>query len=135
MWKKKIKKIRNKGYMSIEASLIVSFILLTTFLMILGLLFTYERGHVFSKECERLYTIPIKNIRDKTVADYLNSEDYSKGIVYGELSSMGSYSSHKAKVSSSLIVREEKKISCKREIDQCSNRLRRWQLYDDIAED
>lgn len=125
----------NKGFMTIEASVIVPTILICAFFIILGLLFTYERANILSNEYRVLYSIPIKNIRDKTVEHYINGKDYTYAVIYGNADVNGEYVKHKASCTGSLDIYGKRNISTKREIDVCVDRLRRWQLYDDIREE
>ena len=125
----------NKGYMTIEARVIVPVIIFGAFFAILGLLIAYERGFVNSSEYERLYTIPLNNIRNECVEEYLSGADFEKSIVTGALDMKSSYSSHKASFEGTLRVIKDISVSCSREIDVREDRLRRWQLYDDTFEE
>ena len=124
----------NKGYMTIEASIIVPVILLAIMMIIVCLIFVYERSVASSSEFEALYTIPIKNIRNDNVTDYLSGRNYDEGLAYGSCDVDASYSWHMAKCDGTLHLYSDSEICGRREIDQCVERLRRWQLYGDIAD-
>ncbi|MBO4591864.1 MAG: hypothetical protein J5684_04815 [Eubacterium sp.] len=132
--KDKKRKNTNKGYMTLEASLIVPMVLCAIFMILFCLIFVYERGVVLSSENEALYTIPVKSIRDDSVTSYLSGRNYEEGITYGSCDVNVDYVSHKAKCEGMIHLYGDSGISSKREIDVCVDRLRRWQLYDDIAE-
>lgn len=125
----------NKGYMTIEASVVVPVILFGVFATILGLMLAYERGYAKASEYERLYTIPLNNIRNESVEEYLGGIDAEKGIVVGALGISSGYSGHKASFEGKLKVIKDVEVSCSREIDVREDRLRRWQLYDDTFEE
>lgn len=124
----------NKGYMTIEASIIVPTILIAIMTIIVCLIFVYERSVVASSEYEALYTIPVKNIRDDSVTAYLSGRNYEEGLAYGNCSINTEYSWHMAKCEGVLHIYSDSEIDGRREIDQCVERLRRWQLYDDLAD-
>ncbi len=131
---KKYRESKNKGYMTIEASLIVPVILIGVCIMIMGMILVYERSFLLATEYERLYTIPYEYIRADLVGDYLETEDYNRGLYYKTAEVDTYYISHLAVCDGVLRVRDSISVSGKHEIDVCSDRLRRWQLYDDIAE-
>lgn len=125
----------NKGYITIEASVIVPIVLFGVFATILGLMIAYERGYVKASEYERLYTIPLENIRNESVAAYLDGADCEKGIVCGSVEVTGGYSGHKALFEGVLRVMSDNEVNGSREVGVCTDRLRRWQLYDDTFEE
>ena len=124
----------DKGYMTIEASIILPTILMAIMMIIVCLIFVYERSVVASSEYEALYTIPLKNIRDDSVVSYLGGRDYQEGLAYGSCSVDTDYSRHMAKCEGILYLYTDSEIDSRREIDVCVERLRRWQLYGDIAD-
>ena len=131
--KKQIKS--NKGYMTIEASIILPTILLAIMMIIICLIFVYERSVVASSEYVALYTIPLKNIRNDSVMSYLSGKDYEEGLAYGSCSVDTDYSRHMAKCEGTLNFYTDSEIAGRREIDVCVDRLRRWQLYGDLADE
>ena len=124
----------NKGYMTIEASVIVPVILLATMLMIVGLVLTYEKARLLSNEYKALYTIPLDDIRGDNVQGYLGGKNYSDGIAYGSSSADVSYEGHRAKCDGTVELLGTVSADGDHEIDVLSDRLRRWQLYDSLAE-
>ena len=127
--------MNNRGYMTIEASVIIPVVLFGIFATILGLMLAYERGHIKASENERLYTVPLEYIRNENVEEYLNAADYEKGIVCGSAAVSCGYSGHKATAEGVLRVIDENEVNSGREIGVCTDRLRRWQLYDDTFEE
>lgn len=124
----------SKGYMTIEASFIVPIILFGCYFIIMGLMLVYERGYIISREYEEIFELPLYVVRDETVGEHLSDQTYDAGVVVGAAEVSGSYSSHRATCTGVLHIYGETGIDATREIDICSDRLRRWQLYDDIAE-
>ncbi len=127
--------MNNKGYMTIEASFIVPIVLFGIFFTIMGLMLSYERGYIIAEENVALYEIPLTNIRNDSVEGYLSGREYTGGVVIGSASVGTSYSSHKAKCSGVLKIYGTNSVSSSREVDVCTGRLRRWQLYDDLREE
>ncbi|MCR5213454.1 MAG: hypothetical protein K6E10_03495 [Eubacterium sp.] len=125
---------KNRGYMTVEASLLVPIILFGVFIMIMGMILVYERSCLMATEYERLYSVPLEYIRADIVEDYLASEDYNRGLYYKTACVETAYVSHLAVCDGVLKVRDNIEITGEHEIDVCTDRLRRWQLYDDIAE-
>lgn len=129
------KKINDYGYMTIEASFVIAVIITAIFVVIMGFIFTYERSYLISKEYKGLYSIPINNIRNNKVENYLESIDFKSPTMYGEVNLKGAYRNKKAEYKGELDLNSHTNMSVSREIDVCVDRLRRWQMYDDIAEE
>ncbi|MEE3399232.1 MAG: hypothetical protein VZR64_07180 [Eubacterium sp.] len=123
-----------KGFMTIEASVVVPVVIIGIFVCLLGLILVYERGYILSEERRALYTIPLVNIRNKEVEAYLNSQDYTKAVVLGSAEVDGSSSSNKATCEGSLHLFGSSEVDAEREIDVRMERLRRWQFYGDTYE-
>ena len=124
----------NKGYMTIEASVLVPVILVGAMLMIMGLILTYEKAKLMSTEYKALYSIPVDDIRSDSVAGYLSGKNYNEGIAYGSTSVNVSYAGHRARCDGMVVLNGTVTACGDHEIDVLSDRLRRWQLYDSLAE-
>lgn len=124
----------NKGYMIIEASVVIPIVLIAIFVTLAGLIICFEKSVIKVEEVETLYQIPLGNIRDDTVYNYLAAKTYGENIEYGSVNASGNYSRHKAAISGKLSYIKLFGVSSEREIDLRVDRLRRWQLYDDISE-
>lgn len=122
--------MNNKGFMTIEASVLVPVIFCAIFVMLYALIFIYERSVLSASEYEALYTVPLENIRNKEVEQYISTYDYKNGILYCDVSMKNGYSFHKASCDGQLELFGESQLKGTREIDACVDRLRRWQLYD-----
>ena len=125
----------NKGFMTIEASVVVPVVLFGVFTCIFGLIHAYERGYTMTGEYEALYEIPFNDVRNETSAGFLSGREYDKGIINGSLSVSCGYAGDKATCDGDLELFGNTKIKGEREIDVCVDRLRRWQLYDDIVQE
>ena len=126
---------KDKGYMTIEASIVIPVVLIGIFISLAGLIIMFEKSVIKAQEVETLYQIPLGYIRDDIVGGYLEEKNYGDSLEYGETSSSGNYSHHKACASGELEYIKRFKVSSEREIDLCVDRLRRWQFYDDISEE
>ncbi|MBO4863700.1 MAG: hypothetical protein J5517_05015 [Eubacterium sp.] len=126
--------MNNKGYMSIEASFVIPILLLGILVVLAGLIIMFEKSVISVEEVESIYSIPLENIRDDRVKDYLCSKSPGERIEYGQVETSSDYVLHKASYDGTLDYFKSFGISFKREIDVCTDRMRRWQLYDDIGE-
>ena len=126
---------KNKGYMTIEASVVIPVVLIGVFISLAGLIIMFEKSVIKAQEVETLYQMPLGCIRDDIVDDYLAEKNYGDTLEYGETSSSGNYAHHKACASGELDYIKSFKVNSRREIDLCVDRLRRWQFYDDISEE
>ena len=127
--------MKDKGYLTIEASVIVPVVLFGVFICLFGLVFIYEKGYVQSSIYEALYTIPLNNIRKDDVVSYLDSEDYSGGIVWGTSKVESKYIFKKAECDGTVDLYGSSSVDGVREVDCLVERLRRWQFYDGFAEE
>lgn len=127
--------MNNRGMMTVEASVIVPVVLFGVFICLFGLMLIYEKGYVLGNEYAALYTIPFKDIRNGSVEEYLSGQDYIGGVVLGEANVESGYSWHKARCQGVVSLYGDSEVKAAREIDVLVERLRRWQFYDDIAED
>ena len=124
--------LNNKGYMTIEASFIIPLILMGIFMSLFGLILVYEKGVIYSSQYAAIYSVPINNIRNDSIEAYLDSRDYSRGVLFGSLTVDTYYSSHKAGCNGELGLYGTHQLSSVHEVDARAERLRRWQFYDDI---
>ena len=127
--------MNDKGYMTIEASVVFPVVVFGVFVCILGMILVYEKGYVLSREYETLYTISLADIRNDRVETYLSEKDYSGGIVLGDVNVETQYYFCKAKCDGELRLYGTSEINAVREIDVRVDRLRRWQFYDDSFQD
>ena len=126
--------LNNKGYMTIEASFIIPLILMGIFMCLFGLILVYEKGVIYSSQYAAVYSVPINNIRNDSIEAYLDSKDYSKGVLFGSLTVDTYYSSHKAGCDGQLSLYGTHQLSSIHEVDARTERLRRWQFYGDTYE-
>lgn len=131
----------NAGALSVEASLLLPLIILMIFSMIVGLIFTYEKEHLRAGMVTAVYTVPWQNVRQDTVAEYLNAQDFTGGNIYGETAGEGSCEEKTASVSGRIGMKmipgdaAETQIHVERDIPVPSEKLRRWKILDDFAEE
>ena len=124
--------LNNKGYMTIEASFIIPLVLMGIFMCLFGLILVYEKGVIYSRQYAAVYSVPINNIRNDSIEAYLDSKEYSKGVLFGTLTVDTYYSSYKAGCNGQLNLYGVSQINNIHEVDARTERLRRWQFYDDI---
>ena len=119
--------------MTIEASVIVPVILMAVFISLAGLIVIYEKSIIYAEETEALFTIPEVYISNKKPEDYLNSLRYGTTLGYGQCKVQADYAGHKARFDGTLEYMESFEVASEREIDVRVDRLRRWQLYDNLS--
>ncbi|SEP57322.1 hypothetical protein SAMN02910369_00230 [Lachnospiraceae bacterium NE2001] len=124
----------SKGYMTIEASVIIPVVIIGIFVCLFGLILIYERASVSAAEYRALYTIPLNSIRNKEVQAYLEAQDYTGTVVLGSASVESSASGSKASCEGQVCLFGSSSVSGSREIDVRVDRLRRWQFYGDTYE-
>ena len=124
----------SKGYMTIEASVIIPVVIIGIFVCLFGLILIYERASVSAAEYRALYTIPLNSIRNKEVQAYLEAQDYTGTVVLGSASVESSVSGSKASCEGQVCLFGSSSVSGSREIDVRVDRLRRWQFYGDTYE-
>ena len=128
--------MKNKGYMTIEMSLVLPVILIIIFLMMIGLLAAYEKETLRANSYAELYSVPLGIVRKKKVGEYLNSLERRNVCVFGESDVTSSYTFYKGTSDGVISDRTgQDHIKTSHEMGVRTSRLRRWQFYDSLADD
>lgn len=112
---------RNKGMMTLEASVIIPIILILVAGAILLYLTIGKRESIRGEYYTNLYTISLAEERSRT-EDQLK---LSGAVYYLDRVDAGNFAAFQA----------EFPVQAARERDKCASRLRRWQFYGDITEE
>lgn len=112
---------RNKGMMTLEASVIIPIILFLVAGAILLYLTIGKRESIRGEYYTNLYTISLAEERSRT-EDQLK---LSGAVYYLDRVDDGNFAAFQA----------EFPVQAERERDKCASRLRRWQFYGDITEE
>ena len=112
---------RNKGTMTLEASVIIPIILFLVAGAILLYLTIGKRESIRGEYYTNLYTISLAEERSRT-EDQLK---LSGAVYYLDRVDAGNFAAFQA----------EFPVQAERERDKCASRLRRWQFYGDITEE
>ena len=108
----------NRGMMTVEASVLIPTILLLLATAIVLYLTIGKRERLRGEETYRLYTIPIGAETDEDPMVRKGAVEFTNRLA----ASLG-------------VTRKDFSFVVKREQDHCTERLRRWRFYGDIAEE
>lgn|GEM_PF-228907 len=125
----------DSGYMTVEMSLILPFILSVVFGFIFVFIGLYERELLRSDIYTRVYTIPYLSIRNDTVSDYVESAPFGYRYSYGDVSVRSTGTEATAGCKGSVSFYGTYSVTASHEVVSCSDRLRRWQLYGNITDE
>ena len=125
----------NKGVISIEASLVMFIVIIMVFVCIYGMMYVMNCETLRSYMYERIYTAPLiktseyisEGVKENGLGELMMwCDDYSMNGLAGDdgIAMMGR-----------IDMRGITEIGCSTELGLCTDRLRRWQMYDDIAEE
>lgn len=132
----KMRALKEKGFMTVEASVIVPVILFIAVSLIMMFFYLYEREYLRSEIYERAYSVPYYSIRsDAEIMAYLNGLQPQDVYMFGSVDSEAV--SFMGQISFRGIVDYKVKddFYIKREVGKVTERLRRWQLYESLAEE
>lgn len=128
-------KDKNNGVISIEASVVMFITMAMIILCIYGMMYVMNCEIIRSFMYEKIYTVPLirseeylnKSARSGDIDDFMMwCEDYGMDAMTG---------SDSMSMIGHIDMKGVTYIGCSTEFGLCTDRLRRWQLYDDIAED
>ena len=125
----------NSGVISVEASVVMFMVMVIVCLCIYGMMYVLNCETIRSYMYEKIYTAPLietsqyisEGARNNGLGDLLMwCDDYSLTGMAGSdsITMIGRINMH-----------GETGLGCSTEFGVCTDRLRRWQMYDDIAED
>lgn len=123
----------NKGYMTVEASFIVPLIMTITVVMMLALVFMYEKEYLRAGLYVDIYTIPYDE--QESPGGYLNQSQPEDFCLFGEAGKTALVSGNTIEEIGVVNFKGSEGIHAMRGRDKCADRLRRWQLYDAIKEE
>ena len=125
----------NSGVISVEASVVMFMVMVIVCLCIYGMMYVLNCETIRSYMYEKIYTAPLietsqyisDGARNNGLGDLLMwCDDYSLTGMAGSdsITMIGRINMH-----------GETGLGCSTEFGVCTDRLRRWQMYDDIAEE
>ena len=131
----KMQPLRSHGYMTVEASVVVPVILLIAMSLIMIFLHLYEREFLRSEMYVQAYSIPYHSTKcDEDIVAYLNTFQTKAEYMFGNHESRADCSRGQMSFKGSLDYKVKDDFEIIHEVGKCTERLRRWQLYEDIAE-
>ena len=126
----------SKGFMTIEASVVVPVILLIAISTVMIFMHLYEREFMRGEFYEMAYSVPYYSSKsDLGIINYLNSVVRDEVYFFGETESSKGSIDQKIMCAGRVDYVVEDAFNVRHEIGKCSDRLRRWQLYDGFTEE
>ena len=137
---------KNRGFMTVEVTVIIPILLLIITAVILLYLTIGKREVLRGEMYQSLYTLGVAQEKDGSPADALQAKASrldrgasgtraSATVIGDQLVMTGSVRFLEQKVPMKMSrFRKDLSVVAGRERDQCSERLRRWQFYGDITE-
>ena len=123
-------RINEKGSVTVEMSLITPLILLIIFLMIRGLIYVYDTELLRGKGYEIIYTA-----RFDEEKEYMSEwAETDENVLWTSESYDMSASKDTLSYKAVFDMKGSTEVVAKKEYGVCTDRLRRWQLYGDLAD-
>ncbi len=126
----------SKGFMTIEASVVVPVILFIALSIVMIFMHLYERDFMRGESYEMVYSVPYYSAKSDTgIVSYLKSVVRDNVYFFGETEDSAE------SINGNIICRGrvnyvvEDVYDVRHEIGKCTDRLRRWQLYDGFTEE
>ncbi len=134
----RVSRMSNKGFMTIEACVIVPVLLSCCFFVLALLLQFFRRDALQLAAIRHIYTLTLSAEEEKMLGAELENKLLADGARSGEIPGRAEVSVEEeaAKVISLGRVHliSDDTVTVTKEVRCCTDRLRRWQLYDDITE-
>lgn len=124
----------NRGVIIVETSLIMPLILGIIFLVIYGLVYVMNVETVRCGMYSAIYTIPIGTMEEEAV--YINDmeQEIEESLIWCEPQVIPLYMDGNVCCACSFDMNGRTMVYAKTEYSLCTSRLRRWQLYGNLAE-
>ena len=131
-----MRSLKDKGYMTVEASIVVPVILFIAISLIMMFLYLYERDYLRSEIYQRAYSVPYHNSKsDGGIMEYLNGFSPEDVYMFGNIDNSALSLMGQISFRGSVDYKVKGDFYIKHEVGKVTERLRRWQLYESIAEE
>ncbi|MCR5291858.1 MAG: hypothetical protein K6E28_03085 [Eubacterium sp.] len=121
----------NRGSITVEASFIMGIVVIIVYLSVYGYIYTLDREIARANVNEAIYTVTVNDPEEHIK----NAEGGGNPLIWTEADYAGSVGSGDVSMSASFDMKGKTVVTGKTEYDVCTDRLRRWQLYGDLAEE
>ncbi len=128
MWK-----LKDKGFLTVEITIIMPLILLVIFLVIWLFMFLLEKEKLRCDEYREIYSIPWGVLREKKEEEYINGMDFGVGHPYGKVDVKIWLYNDSFSIEGKVSLKYKSENAVIRDVGSVSDRLRRWQFYGNIA--
>ncbi len=133
--RKKSINFENAGVISIEASVVMLIVMVMVMVCIYGMMYVMNCETIRAFMYEKIYTAPLIKSKEY-LAESASSGDIDSFLMWCEDYGMDAIAGADGLCMIGHIdMKGETYIGCSTEFGVCTDRLRRWQMYDDIAED
>lgn len=122
---------KNKGFMTVEASLVMPAAIMCFFIILYGLILSLDTEMVRADIYSVIYSVPVLN-GERYVEEAANGGNIGKDIIWGDVSSE---TDGAAAIRADIDLRGVHTVTGSTEYDLCTARLRRWQLYGNLADE
>lgn len=122
--------------MTVEASVIVPVILIIVISLIMMFLYLYEREYLRSEIYVKAYSVPYHSSKsDADIVEYLNGFRPQDVYMFGNTGSEAGCFMGQIDFRGIVDYKVKGDFHIKHEVGKVTERLRRWQLYENIAEE
>ena len=126
---------KNRGVISVEASVVMFFVMMIVLLCIYGMMYVLNCETLRSYMYETIYTAPLIET-SRYISESASDSGLDEILVWcDEHSLTGMAGSDDIIMLGKIDMMGVSGVGCSTEFGVCTGRLRRWQMYDDIAED
>ena len=132
----KMRTLGNSGFMTLEASVVIPVIIFIAVSIIFMFIHLYERELLRSDMYERAYSVPYENSKtDAGILQHIKGYQPGDKYLFGKASNSASCFWGQIDYSGSIEFKVKDNFNINHEVGKVTERLRRWQLYDDLAEE
>lgn len=125
----------DSGVISIEASVVMFLVMIMIFLCMYGMMYVMNCETIRSYMYEKIYTAPLIET-SQYITDSTNENGLGDVLMWCDNYSLtGMVGSDSITMFGQLSMSGSSGFGCSTEYGVCTGRLRRWQMYDDIAEE
>ena len=115
---------KNSGFVSVEAAFVGSILIIITMFSVYAMVYILNTASLRDYMYQKVYSVPL--VQKDSYIKYYSDKDNLAGVIMW----CDDY-----KMAGMLDMKGITRMICRTENGLCTDRLRRWQLYDDIAED
>lgn len=126
---------KNSGFVSVEAAFVGAILIIITMFSVYAMVYILNTASLRDYMYQKVYSVPL--VQKDSYIKYYSDKDNLAGVIMwcDDYKMAGSCSNGIVSMAGMLDMKGITRMICRTENGLCTDRLRRWQLYDDIAED